>query len=138
MGGAPGNTRYSGRRSPRFSRSRSSWTVMTGRPLSSGCISSHFAISSSELKRLFTPQPPPKKILVVEGRNSVTRPFSKTRWIRSPLYCEASSTVTFLSRHFALTNAIKSSAQNVSSGSCPSTCTRWYMKSIFIVPSQLM
>ncbi len=84
---------------------------MTGRPFSSGWISSHSVISSFELKRLFTPQPPPRKILVVEGCNSVTRPFSKTRWMRCPLNCDASSTVTFLSLHFALTNAIKSSAQ---------------------------
>ena len=48
-----------------------------------GCSFSQACRFSSELKRLFTPHPPPRRYQVLSGETSQSLPFSTTMWMRS-------------------------------------------------------
>lgn len=108
---------------------RTAGTLAHRRSFNSGKRWSHFCKLSSELKRLVTPQPPPRKTTVETGSTETNCPLSKTTRIRAVLSGEESSTTIFSFEYLLPTSSMKSTAQFVLKRRPLDSVTVWKRKS---------
>ena len=88
----------------------------------------HSLRCSSDRKRLFWPQVPPRWTTAVAGDTWVSFPRSASIKIRSAQWAQASSSLIRCSRYWLLTNSRKSMAQGMPKRSPPSNVTVWNEK----------